>query len=170
MTNNNSVSRREYHREYRLKHNKHLKALRKEWLLSHKVQYAAYQKDYHSNRMKTNVQYRLACSLRSRLRKALQRNTKVGSPVRDLGCTIPELKFYLEGQFQDGMTWENHSLKGWHIDHKIPLAFFDLTNREQFLKACHYTNLQPLWAKENLTKSSKVPEDNQMSNNAIITL
>lgn len=109
-----------------------------------------------TEKRKTNIQFRLAGNLRSRLTLALKRKSKSGSAVRDLGCTIPELKFYLEGQFQDGMTWANWSLFGWHIDHKVPLDFFDLTDREQFLQAVHYTNLQPMWAKENLEKSNKI--------------
>jgi hypothetical protein len=54
------------------------------------------------------------------------------------------------------MSWGNYGFRGWHIDHIIPLASFDLTDREQFLKACHHTNLQPMWAKENLSKGSKL--------------
>jgi len=101
---------------------------------------------------KTNVMYKLRDVLRSRLNRALKNNQKVGSAVRDLGCTIPELKQYLESKFQDGMTWENHGYWGWHIDHIKPLISFDLTDRQQLLEACHYTNLQPLWAKDNLNK------------------
>ena len=54
------------------------------------------------------------------------------------------------------MTWDNWSLVGWHIDHEIPLYAFDLTDREQLLRACHYTNLQPMWAIDNLEKSNKL--------------
>ncbi len=57
---------------------------------------------------------------------------------------------------KDTMTWDNYGLYGWHIDHIKPLASFDLTDREQFLEACHYTNLQPLWAEENLSKGNKI--------------
>ena len=54
------------------------------------------------------------------------------------------------------MSWDNYGKKGWHIDHITPLVLFDLTNREQVLMACHYTNLQPLWAKDNLSKGTKI--------------
>ena len=113
-------------------------------------------KAYCSNRRKTNIQYKLSKSLRNRLNKALKRNNKTGSAVKDLGCTIDELKTHLESKFQSGMTWDNWSLEGWHIDHVKPLASFDLTDKEQLLIACHYTNLQPLWAKDNLIKGDKI--------------
>jgi hypothetical protein len=54
------------------------------------------------------------------------------------------------------MTWENWSKYGWHIDHIKPLSSFNLTDYEQLKMACHYTNLQPMWAKDNLIKSNKV--------------
>ena len=78
-----------------------------------------------------------------------------------LGCTIGELKIYLEQQFKPGMTWENHIIDGWHIDHIRPLSSFDLTVLEQYKQACHYTNLQPLWAKDNLSKNDKWDETNE---------
>jgi hypothetical protein len=81
---------------------------------------------------------------------------KSGSAVRDLGCSFEKLKRHLESQFQPGMTWKNYGLHGWHIDHIKPLVLFDLTNRKQFLEACNYKNLQPLWAKENLSKKGKI--------------
>jgi len=71
-------------------------------------------------------------------------------------CKVDELKEYLESQFEEGMTWDNWSRDGWHIDHIVPLSFFDLIDSEQVKKACHYTNLQPLWAEDNLRKSSNV--------------
>ena len=100
---------------------------------------------------------KISSLLRSRLYKALKGNYKTGSAVRDLGCTIPELKIHLGNQFQEGMTWDLLG-KEIHIDHIKPLCKFDLTDREQFLQACHYTNLQPLWAHDNLTKNSKYQE------------
>ena len=107
---------------------------------------------YIKNKKHTNVQYKLGVLLRCRLNKAIRKNQKIGSAIRDLGCTINELKLYIEWQFQDGMNWDNWTIEGWNIDHKIPLTFFDLTDRAQLLQACHYTNLQPMWASKNLSK------------------
>jgi len=111
-----------------------------------------YERDI-KNRMEKDPNFKLARTLRTRLLKAIGSNQKNGSAVKDLGCSIDFLKEYFENKFQEGMSWENHG--EWHIDHIKPLASFDLTNREQFLEACNYTNLQPLWAKDNLSKSSK---------------
>ena len=107
------------------------------------------------NRIKIDTNFRLSRNLRRRLHHALKKQSKSGSAVRDLGCTIPELKQYLESKFQPGMTWENYGIKGWHIDHIKPISMFDLTNKKQFLEANHYTNLQPLWAKDNIKKRNK---------------
>lgn len=86
------------------------------------------------------------------------RGIRAGSAVRDLGCSIAELRAHLEARFKSGMTWTNWGrLPGsWQIDHIRPLASFDLTDRDQLLEACHYTNLQPLWWQENLKKGAKV--------------
>ena len=74
-----------------------------------------------------------------------------------VGCTIEELKIYLEKQFKEGMTWENRGIV-WHIDHIKPISKFDLTNEEEQKKCFHYTNLQPLFAIDNLRKSNKYQE------------
>jgi hypothetical protein len=108
-------------------------------------------------RWNSNLNFRLGSNLRRRLNHYL----KSGSAVRDLGCSIPELKIWLEQQFYpnpetgEQMSWENWSYNGWHIDHVVPLCNFDLTDRKQLLKACHWFNLQPLWAKENLRKGDR---------------
>lgn len=99
-------------------------------------------------RRENDVNFRLAGNLRARLGYALRN----GSAVRDLGCSISELKLHLESKFQPGMSWDNYG--DWHIDHIEALVKFDLTDRDQFLEVCHYTNLQPLWARENLMKGA----------------
>ena len=114
-------------------------------------------------RRDSDINYRLGINLRVRLNKALRNNQKSGSAIKDLGCSINELKQHLEGKFYfhpkigENMTWDNYGIKGWHIDHIIPISAFDLMDREQIKQACHYTNLQPLWAKENYSKSNKMP-------------
>lgn len=80
---------------------------------------------------------------------------KTTSAVRDLGCTIEFFQTYVESLWQPGMTWENWTKHGWHLDHIKPLASFDLEDPEQCKLAVHYTNLQPLWAHENWVKGAK---------------
>ena len=72
-----------------------------------------------------------------------------------IGCTIERLRNHLEAQFTDGMSWENYGKNGWHVDHIRPCASFDLTDPEQQRQCFHYTNLQPLWATDNMRKSAK---------------
>ena len=102
-----------------------------------------------------NSQYKLAKLLRNRIKIAIKNGSKKGSAIRDLGCSITDLKKWIESKFKAGMTWNNWTHKGWHLDHIRPLKSFDLTDLEQFKVAVHYTNLQPLWAKENQAKGAK---------------
>lgn len=108
----------------------------------------------HKNRYHSDINYRLQANLRTRLHSALRGSWKNGSAVSDLGCSIEFLKEYLENQFTEGMTWDNYP--EWHIDHIVPISCFDLTNHEELMKACHYTNLQPLWAKDNIIKRDNI--------------
>lgn len=110
--------------------------------------------EINRKRRATDPQFRIACLLRGRLSAALRNKQKRGSAVELLGCTIPELVTHLEEQFTDGMSWESQG--AWHIDHILPLSSFDLEDLEQLKIACHYTNLQPLWASDNCSKGSKV--------------
>jgi len=109
-----------------------------------------------NQRYKTDINWRLTNILRSRIRSAIKNNQKSGSAISDLGCSIEKFKLWIEMNWKDGMTWDNHGLYGWHIDHIIPLSLFNLSIREEFLKASHFTNLQPLWAKDNLIKQDKI--------------
>lgn len=111
--------------------------------------------EYSKNRLSKDVSFKLARNLRCRLSKALKNNQKSGSAVDDLGCSIEEFRVYLESLFQPGMTWDNNCHTGWHIDHIRPLCSFDLSNPEELKKACHYTNLQPLWYNDNMSKGGK---------------
>jgi hypothetical protein len=99
----------------------------------------------------SDINLRLSANIRSRIQSAIRGSYKAGSAVRDLGCSIDNFRRYIENMFEPGMSWEKR--REWHLDHIIPLCDFDLTDREQFLKACHYTNYRPLWAPDNLRKN-----------------
>lgn len=103
----------------------------------------------------SNLNHRIRMALRSRLRCAAKRSYKSGSAIADLGCSIPEFRAHIESLFVAGMSWSNWGYRGWHIDHKRALATFDLTDPEQVRQACHYTNLQPLWALDNIRKGAQ---------------
>lgn len=119
-----------------------------------------YMNEYVKIRCKNDINFHLRARLRNRLYHAIKGKAKRGSAVRDLGCSIDELKFFLEGKFQQGMSWENYG--SWHLDHIKPLASFNLEDKEQFLIACNYKNLQPLWAMENLLKRDKIINLNEI--------
>lgn len=74
---------------------------------------------------------------------------------KHLGCTYAFARLRIEQQFMPGMSWETWG-QDWHIDHFIPLSSFDIMTRKGEFACCHYTNLRPLWAKENMTKNAKV--------------
>ena len=103
---------------------------------------------------KTDIGY-IRHKLRHRFYQALRNNQKLGSAIKMLGCSIEEFKIYFQSLFTDGMNWEKVFDGSIHIDHKRPLASFDLSIPENQEKACHYTNLQPLWAVDNLKKHDK---------------
>ncbi|WP_440679034.1 hypothetical protein [Candidatus Pelagibacter sp. HIMB1517] len=105
---------------------------------------------------KNNLEARLALRMRHRIAEfmKIKKMTKKNKTFHMVGCTPQELKSHLESQFKDGMTWDNWTVHGWHIDHIIPLD--SAKNEEDLKKLCHYSNLQPMWAKENILKSNKV--------------
>ena len=104
-------------------------------------------------RRKEDPQYAMRCRLRDRIKKWLNGKIKSAPTAELVGCTEKECNEWLESQFLPGMTWENRDL--WHIDHMKPLDLFDALDPAEQRKACHYTNLQPLWAKDNLEQSNK---------------
>lgn len=106
--------------------------------------------EYAKKRYATDIEFRLSINLRNRLNRAIERNSKIGSAVRDLGCSVQELIYHIEKQFQVEMTWNNYGTgkNKWSIDHIIALSTVDLTNPEEFKMVNHFTNLRPLWNKD----------------------
>lgn len=115
-----------------------------------------YFNDYRKKRRADDPEFRMLCSLRARLSNTLNGANKADTTKNLLGCTTEELKAHLESQFTDGMSWDNYGTHGWHIDHIIPCSSFDMLDPDQQRECFHYTNLQPLWAEDNLRKSDKI--------------
>jgi hypothetical protein len=112
-------------------------------------------REYRLARYKNDVKHKLLSNLRSRIRKAVKNfgNSKKAHKTIELtGCTIIELKAHLESLWVEGMSWVNYAKDGWHIDHIRPCNTFDLTDPTQQKECFHYTNLRPLWAKDNWSR------------------
>jgi hypothetical protein len=144
---------------------------RKDWYSNNKDRhsdarsaYAAENKDrlrsarrkWENNRLRNDVDYRLRKKLSGRIREAAKGMYKKSSATEKLiGCDLGAFKVYIESLFLEGMNWGNWAQFGWHIDHKTPLSWFDLSKEEDRAKAFHYTNMQPLWWQDNIKKKNK---------------
>ena len=115
---------------------------------------------YNKKKYNTDPYFKVVCCMRSRISKLLkQKNAdKYNKFYNYLGCSKQDFILYFQAKFKEVMTWENHG--EWHIDHIKPCASFNLLNEEEQKKCFHYTNLQPLWASENLSKGSKYLDQN----------
>ena len=146
---------------YARKHKKQAVATRKKFYDTHggyayHKKYAKTHLDYVNARNKTDINFRLAGNLRARLRKVITHGYKSAKTLELLGCTIYELKDHLEDKFTGDMSWENYG--EWHIDHIKPCAKFDLTKEAEQRQCFRYSNLQPLWAYDNIVKSDNFYE------------
>lgn len=156
--------KKEYIKKYQEEHKDELKIYKKKYQEEHKK-----QNNKHANeRRKTDINFKISGNLRSRVRLVLKGNTKSASTIKLLGCPVEFLIAYLQSKFTKGMTWENHGrgwgdkgLKEWHIDHIKPCSKFDLSKESEQRKCFHYSNLQPLWALDNLSKTANFIEENQ---------
>lgn len=158
----NLEKERARHREYR----KRNPDKAKEWAKNNPEKLRGYAekwrtvgpgKEYDRKRRATDPLYALAKSFRSRIWFAFKR-LGLAKPDRTenlLGTTIAEAKRHIETQFKTGMSWNNYG--EWHIDHVIPLA--SAKTPEEMANLCRYTNLQPLWGKDNLSKGAKMPHE-----------
>ena len=157
----NKEQKKEYLREYYLKNKEQIIKRAKKRYLINKEQIIKQQGKYKRNKYHAHFNYRLETCLRGRVGVALRRKkinitSKATSTMKLVGCTIEELWRHLEKNLKPGMTKENYGYRTWHIDHIIPCFSFDLSDPEQQKKCFHYTNLQPLWAVENIRKGNKI--------------
>lgn len=109
--------------------------------------------EYRRKRLRENADVRLAANLRTGISQALNKNQKGGKLLDLVGCSITELKRHLEKSFGAGMTWENYG--EWHVDHIRPCSSFNLAEPEQQMVCFNFSNLQALWAIDNLRKGDR---------------
>tara|TARA_Y100000592_G_scaffold27891_1_gene44392 strand:- start:9840 stop:10514 length:675 start_codon:yes stop_codon:yes gene_type:complete len=135
---------------------------RKRLLKNDPKKYADHKKKYnkwYNNRLKTDPSFKLRIYMRNRIKSALKNDSAIKSDktMSLLGCDLSTLKKHISDKFEKNMEWSNFGK--WHVDHIIPLAAFDLEETEHQKVAFHYTNLQPLWAEDNLKKADAVPNN-----------
>ena len=149
-----AFAKKQYHKQYYEKN----REKQKEKVRLYKKNNPEKLKEY-KNRPESRLRKRQAKIVKKALRKV--GSQKSYSVIKYVGCNSIELKKYIESKFQEGMSWDNYGNPNgdhtncWHIDHIRPISSFDLTNEEQVKICFHYTNLQPLWAEQNLSKGSK---------------
>jgi hypothetical protein len=154
----NNKERNEYIKKYRKKNNEKKIEYYRQYRTINRNKIKQQQNLRRKIRRDTDILYRLIENIRTRTRLALKNNSKSKKTEELIGCSIEFLKGYITNKFLLGMNWENYGFgyDKWHIDHIIPCDAFDLSDIEQQKKCFHYTNLQPLWQKDNLKKGSKI--------------
>jgi len=140
---NNKLKRSEYHKKYR-------KDNREE-------RNKNFNK-YQNKRKKEDLVFSLKCNIRSLINNSFKRGNnkfkKDEKTEKILGCSIIFFISYISLKFKNSMTIENHG--EWHLDHIVPLA--TAKTEDDVIRLNHYTNFQPLWAKDNMSKSNKIIE------------
>jgi hypothetical protein len=138
--------------DYRLIYYQH----NKEKILTRNKKYIVSNRISRKKKYDEDILFKLRHKLSSRLRESLKFKSLIKNKTHNdiIGCSLEFLKEYIEQKFTEGMCWENHGFYGWHIDHIIPLS--SAKTEEEVYKLCHYINLQPLWAEDNLKKSDKI--------------
>ena len=176
-------------KKWREENKEHVKEKMKEWLEKNKEYKKQKDKEYREanweRRKEVNREWRkknyqdlkinperkdelnktkIKSNIGRRIREMLKQS-KSNRTIDYVGCSLEDLKIHLEGQFEEGMTWENYGKytvgndkSGWHIDHIIPCALFDFNNPFETSACFHYLNLQPLWGKDNIQKSNNCEE------------
>lgn len=155
-----SNGRAEYRREYYQKNKAIISVKNKKHNSRHAKtpKRKEYFNKYRRERRKTDLNYKILGNIRGRMKNVLKGCKKYYRSEDVLGCSMEFFKQYIAKQFKPGMSWDNWGYNTWHIDHIKPCSLFDFT-KESEQKACfHYTNMQPLFAKENIKKRDKYNE------------
>lgn len=166
---NNKKLISDYNKEYKSEHKDEIKVYNHNYNLENREAIQKRQTEQHRKRRETDVNFRLAKNCRDRLGKMLNhQNTKKTSKTFELiGCDVNFLKEWLQSNFKEGMTLDNYG-QYWHIDHVIPCSLFNLQDEEQLKICCHWTNLQPMEAINNLSKNNKINNDEVMNHTKLV--
>lgn len=143
-----------YQKKYRKIYHEKIYARKSKYYHKNKEKFREFKRANEKNRYHSDIRYKLKKNITSRMNLALSNKIKSARTEILLGCSIDIFRIYLESKFLEGMSWRNRSQ--WHIDHIIPCSSFDLSDPEQQKLCFHYTNLQPLWASDNLKKGNKL--------------
>ena len=155
-TKENKDKVKEYQSNYAKENAQKLKEYKSNWNEDNKEEMRKYFRDRKRIKMQTDDLYKFKEKLRKRTNVAFNRSSwnKGSSNESLLGCSFEDAKKHIESQFKKGMSWSNYTKDGWHIDHIIPLS--SANTKEELELLCKYTNLQPLWAFDNLSKGNKI--------------
>ena len=151
--------------KYKKRNSKQIEENRKKYRNQNRDKIRKTQYIYNKNKLLYDINFRLRNTIKSRINKALKGRNKSESTMCLLGCSIDYLMYYIQCRFKKGMSWDNHGrgdgdkgMKEWHMDQIKPCALFDLSTPEELSECFHYSNLQPLWAKDNIKKSNNYEE------------
>lgn len=117
-----------------------------------------YQKNYHAINIENNIEYRIKRSLRSRIKDTIPLEFRPKESIKLLGCSVGHFRKWIEYQFADDMSWNNHGKK-WHLDHVKPCDIFDLTDPEQQKECFFWKNVRPLGVSENSKKHNNFSQE-----------
>lgn len=140
-----------HYKKYRENNKNKIKIKTKKWRENNKK----HINDYNKNKLRTDINFKLAGNLRSRIKDALKNNSKSKSTIKLLGCTIPEFRKHLELLFNPEMSWNNHGTY-WEIDHILPCSVFHLQHSEEQEICFAWWNMQPLECSINRSKNNKI--------------
>lgn len=166
-------------KQWRAENKEHVTAKHKEWRAIHgkeddkkqwqkrkndptyKAYHNAYRREYDKMKRKTDPHYKIKSNFMRRLRQVVHAESRALHTAELLGCSVEDFKVHLEAQFDENMSWENYSNTGWHIDHIVPCAYFDLTRKSHQRRCFNWMNMQPMWSTENIIKKDDMTEEGE---------
>lgn len=137
---------------YRENNKEKMADLFKKWATKNKAHIARKRRE----RISSDPLFKAVATLRRRLNKAIKSNqwSHSGSFQSYIGCSQEQFFAHIQSKFKPGMTWENHGINGWHLDHIIPLS--SAKSLDELYALSHFSNIQPLWAIDNIKKSDNM--------------